>query len=123
MTLTRQAQVVHVGKGFASRMQTMRAEGGSEAGPAQTKRKSIPELYLRVLNTIGGSAGPSFDRLDDLPGLDLTVPIGTPPALFSGDRNLVMPADFGTDGYVCVEQAQPLPMTLVSMTGRATVND
>ena len=123
ITLTRQAQVVHVGKGFASRMQTMRAEGGSEAGPAQTKRKSIPELYLRVLNTIGGSAGPSFDRLDDLPGLDLTVPIGTPPALFSGDRNLVMPADFGTDGYVCVEQAQPLPMTLVSMTGRATVND
>jgi hypothetical protein len=123
ITLTRQAQVVHVGMNMVSRLQTMRLEAGAQNGSAQTTAKSISEVWLRLLNTIGGSVGPDFDTLDDLPGLDPTLPVGTPPSLVNGDVQMVMPADFGTDGYICVQQAQPLPMTLVSLTARASVND
>lgn len=121
--LTRQAQIVHVGFNFESRLQTMRLEGGSENGSAQTKAKSISETWLRLKDTLGGRAGPSFDRTDPIKGLSPASYVGSTPPLFGGDYELVMPADFGTDGHICVVQDQPLPMTLVALAARATVND
>ncbi len=123
ITLNRFATKVQIGFDSPAKLQTMRADGGAQDGTAQTRKKSIAELWLRVLNTIGGLAGPSFDRLDPIPGLKPSSPVGTRPALFAGDRKIEFPAEYGTDGYICVQSSPMLPMTLVAITARMEIDD
>lgn len=118
VTLNRPSSRVHIGFNSPARLQTMRVEAPTQSGTGQSKRKSLASVALRFKDTIGGGAGPSFDRIDQIPGLDPTSTVGSLPKLFSGDREVTMPADYGKDGYVCVEQSQPLPMTLLSIVGR-----
>lgn len=123
ISLIRNGSTVHVGYGYPSILQTMRAEGGVNDGSGQTRRRSIAELFIRLHNTVGGSVGPSLDRLDALPFLDPSLPVGTAAPLFTGDKRVAFPAQYDTDGYVYVVQDQCLPMTVVSMTARMDVND
>lgn len=123
ITLNRFATKVQIGFDSPAQLQTMRADGGAQDGTAQTRSKSIGEVWARLHNTIGGLIGPSFSRLDPIPGLKPANPVGTRPALYSGDRKIEMPADVGTDGYICVQSSPMLPMTLVALTARMEVND
>lgn len=121
--LDRQASKVQIGFDSPAMLQTMRLDGGTQDGSAQTRTKSIGELWLRVKDTIGGFFGPSFDRLDPIPIMDPAAPIATPPALYTGDRKVDFPAQSDQDGYVCVQSAPMMPMTVVALIGRAEVND
>lgn len=123
ITLNRFATKVQIGFDSPAQLQTMRADGGAQDGTAQTRSKSFGEVWARLHNTIGGLIGPSFSRLDPIPGLKPANPVGTRPALYSGDRKIEMPADVGTDGYICVQSSPMLPMTLVALTARMEVND
>lgn len=123
IALNRSATKVQIGFDSPAQLQTMRADGGAQDGTAQTRSKSFGEVWARLHNTIGGLIGPSFSRLDPIPGLKPANPVGTRPALYSGDRKIEMPADVGTDGYICVQSSPMLPMTLVALTARMEVND
>lgn len=123
ITLNRFATKAQIGFDSPAQIQTMRADGGAQDGTAQTRSKSIGEVWLRVHNTIGGLVGPTFDRLDPIPGLRPGGTVGTRPALVSGDRKVEFPADVGTDGYICAQSSPMLPMTLVAITARIEVND
>lgn len=123
IALNRFATKVQIGFDSPAQLQTMRADGGTQDGTAQTRSKSFGEVWARLHNTIGGLIGPSFDRLDPIPGLKPGSPVGTRPSLFSGDRKIEFPADVGTDGYICVESSPMLPMTLVMLSARMEVND
>lgn len=123
ITLNRSATKVQIGFDSPAQLQTMRADGGAQDGTAQTRSKSFGEVWARLHNTIGGLIGPNFSRLDPIPGLKPANPVGTRPALYSGDRKIEMPADVGTDGYICVQSSPMLPMTLVALTARMEVND
>lgn len=123
ITIDRPGSLVHVGYAFRSRMQSMRLEVQGGGGTSQTARKAIAECHLRLQSTIGGRVGPSFDRMDEMRTLDPRKPIGTPPALFSGDVKVQFPNGYDTDGYVCFEQKMPLPATLVAVVLRVQIND
>jgi hypothetical protein len=123
ITLDRAGVLVHVGYRFLSRMQTMRLEVQGGGGTSQTTRKGISEVWLRLQSTIGGKVGPSFDKMDEIRTLDPRKPVGTPPALYSGDYKLQYPGGFDTDAYVCYEQSMPLPATLVALIMRVQIND
>ena len=123
VTLDRTGSLVHVGYRFVSRMQTMRLEVQGGGGTSQTMRKGIAEAWLRLQSTIGGRVGPSFERMDEIRTLDPRKPVGTPPALYSGDYKLQFPGGFETDAYVCFEQRMPLPATLVAIVLRVQIND
>lgn len=123
ITLTRSASKVQIGFDSPAQLQTMRLEGGVNDGTAQTRKKSIAELFLRVFNTIGGLVGPSFDRLDPIPGLSPSGTVGTRPPLFTGDRRVEFPAEYGEDGYVCVQSSPMLPLTVVAIAARVEVDD
>lgn len=123
ITLDRPGGLVHVGLGYVSRLQTMRLEVQGGGGTSQTARKGIAEAWVRLQSTIGGRVGPSFDRMDDLRTLAPKRPVGTPPALFSGDYRVTFPNGFDTDAYVCFEQRLPLPATVVAIILRAQIND
>jgi hypothetical protein len=121
--LQQAASKVHVGFDSAAKLQTMRLEGGANDGSAQTRRKSISELWIRVKDTLGGLVGPSFDRLDPLPYLDPTSSVGTVSPLFTGDTKIEFPGEWDEEGYVCVQSSPMLPMTLVALVGRVEIND
>lgn len=123
VTLDRNGVLVHVGYRFVSRMQTMRLEVQGGGGTSQTTRKGIAEVWLRLQSTIGGRVGPTFDRMDEIRTLDPRKPVGTPPALYSGDYKLQFPGGYETDAYVCYEQRMPLPATLVAVVLRVQIND
>jgi hypothetical protein len=123
IVLDRPGALVHVGYRFISRMQSMRLEIQGGAGTAQTARKAIAEMWLRLQSTIGGRVGPSFAKMDEIKTLDPRKPVGTPPALYAGDYKVQFPAGFDTDAYVCYEQRMPLPATLVAIVLRVQVND
>jgi hypothetical protein len=123
ITLNRFASKVQIGFDSPAKLQTMRADGGAQDGTSQTRRKSIAELWLRVLNTIGGLVGPTFGRLDPVPGLNPASPIGTRPSLRAGDIKIEFPAEYGTDGYICVQSSPMLPMTLVMLSARMEIDD
>lgn len=117
------ASVIHVGFNAPARLKTMRVEGGSQGGTNQTKMKAIAECFFRLNYTLGGRAGPDFDRLDAFTFTNPNDPVGTPLPLFSGDKVVDWPATYDTDGYVCIVQDQPLPMTLVAIVPRMEVSE
>lgn len=123
VTLDRTGELIHIGYRFVSRMQTMRLEVQGGGGTSQTTRKGVAEVWLRLQSTIGGRVGPTFDRMDEIRTLDPRKPVGTPPALYSGDYKLQFPGGYETDACVCYEQRMPLPATLVAIVLRVQIND
>lgn len=123
ITLDRAGSLVHVGYQFISRMQSMRLEVQGGGGTSQTARKGISEVYLRLQSTVGGRVGPNFERMDAIKTLDPAKPVGSPPIVTNGDYQIQFPNGFDTDGYVCYEQAMPLPATLVAIILRVQIND
>jgi len=123
VTLDFAASRVHVGFNSPARLKTMRLDSGAAGGTAQTLMKSLSEVWLRIYKSLGGSAGPSFDRLDALSFSDPSAPIGSALPLYSGDKELSWPATYDTDGYVCVVQDQLLPFTLSAIIGRLDVSE
>ena len=115
ITLPEAASVVHVGLGYTSDMMTLplALEGAPAAGQGRTK--NINAVAMRVTQSSIVSAGPSFDRLTEYPARQVTDPYGSPPALRTGEFRLQVSPTWGSDGAVCVRQARPVPLTVLSM--------
>lgn len=123
ITLTPPASLVHVGYKFISRWKSMRLEQQTPAGTSQSKMKGIGELYLRMRSTIGGKVGKNFVNMDDIKTQPTGVAVGIAPPLFSGDYKLPFPGGLDRDGFICYQQDQPLPATLISIMAELSIND
>lgn len=123
ITLLRAASKVQVGLQYKSQLQTMRPDGGVQTGSSQSYFKGVPQAWFLFEDTIGGQAGPSFDNLDYLPSMKPEQLLGVAKGVFSGWVQFEMPANQGTDGYVCFEQSQPFPATIQAITPRIQVSD
>jgi hypothetical protein len=123
ITLDWEGTLAHVGYQYRSRLKPMRMEIQGRGGTSQTAKKGIAELHLRVQNTVGGRVGPTFDKMDPVKTLNANAPVGTPPTLFTGDIKVQFPGGFTDDGYLCYEQADPLPATIVAVIAAVKVND
>lgn len=117
------AGVVILGINYKSKLRTMRLEGGSPMGTAQGKQKRIFEIVVRVLNSIGFRIGPSEDKVETVEFRNQSDPMDTPVPLFTGDKKLSFPGEFESDGYIFIEQDQPLPLTILAIMPKVEVND
>ena len=109
------ASVVQVGLPYTSKMKTTRIEAGAADGTSQGKTKRINKVVVRFVNTLGGEAGPDENNLDDIQFRTPSSRMDAPPPIFSGDKLIEWPSGYDFDGYVMVQQAQPLPMTIVAV--------
>lgn len=127
ITLAEEASVVHVGLGFTGTLETMDLEGGGIAGTAQTKKKSVWQAGLRLLDTLGLDIGTDYYNLSarlNRRAIDL---MDNPPPLFTGDE--VIKFDNGGDddaGWqrskrVIVQQNLALPATVQAVIPYYTV--
>lgn len=118
ITLQVAGSKVHVGLAHRSVLATMRIESGGNAGTSQGKVKRVQAVVFRVLDTLGGRAGPEDDEtlLDYIMYRDTGVPMGSGPPPYTGDtERLDWPGDYETDARIWIVQDQPLPMTVVAI--------
>jgi hypothetical protein len=123
LTLNRPAAKIHAGLPYASRLQPMRLEAGSNRGTAQTKKKRITKVAVRFHDTLGGRIGPTPDRLEPVYFRSPSVPMGQAGQAWSGDKSVNFPGGWTRDGILTVVQEQPLPMTVLLIVPSAIVNE
>lgn len=117
------ASVIHVGLGYRGRLRTMRLDAGSANGSAQGKTKRTGKVAVRLNRSLGGKFGVSFDDMQAIPYRKPPQAMDEPPPLFSGDKLLTVTSGYETDGYLCVEQDQPLPLDVLALFPQVTTAD
>lgn len=87
--------------------------GGTNS--AQGYTQNIVKAYVRFYNTMGGKIGPTFDKMEEIQyrtpqdAMDEAIP------LFTGEKQLNFPANWNHYTQVCVEQDEPLPITILAI--------
>ena len=115
VTLDRSVTKAIVGLKYTSALQTMRIESGSADGSAQGKVKRIQEITARFFQTVGAEIGSSSTQTDLIPFRDSSMAMDTAVELFTGDKQIEFNGDYETDGFIYIQQQQPLPMTITAM--------
>ena len=123
ITLDFAATKATIGLNFNSTLQTMRIEAGGTEGTAQGKTKRIHEVVVRFFRTIGAKVGSSETELDRIPFRSSADLMDQNLAMFSGDKTIEFRGDFDTDGFIVVQQDQPLPLTIVGIYPRLITYD
>ncbi|MDR0882570.1 MAG: hypothetical protein LBP55_08505 [Candidatus Adiutrix sp.] len=104
------SQVATVGLGYVSTLTTLPLGGDQPRRPVK--------VVLKLLNSLGGAAGPDPDHLERLEYRPGAGRLDEPPELFSGDRALSWPGGWAAGAAITVSQSEPLPLTLAGLTVR-----
>lgn len=114
ITLPNAASVVAIGKQITARLMTLPVSLETEAlGTGTTK--NVNKAWMRVNTSSGINAGPTYADVRPIPQRT-TEPYGSPPNLFSGEVSQVFTPKWNDDGQIALQQTDPLPVTLLSLT-------
>jgi len=108
---------LEVGLGFVSQLKTMRVEAGASAGTAQGRKKRYNEVMVRLHKTVGINING-----DQLPFRTSSTPMGQNIKEFTGDKRVIN-LGWDRDGQIIIKQEQPLPMTILGITGTLVTSD
>jgi hypothetical protein len=122
ITLNYLSATVQVGLQYKSKYRSHRPEGGMKDGTAQGKKKRISNVTYRLHKSLGLRHGPSEDRAEPIPFRSSADLMDSAPALFTGDKQAELPRQLDTDGYIYLEQDQPLPLTVVAIMPEMTTS-
>ena len=111
------SKTIEIGLGFTSTIKTMKPEAGSQAGTAQGRKKRYNEVSVRLLNSVGVTING-----DQLPFRTSADEMGEPIPAFTGDKR-VTNLGWDRDGQITIQQTQPLPLTVLSITGTLVTSD
>ena len=95
----------------------MKIEAGSQSGTAQARKKRYNEVVVRLHKSVGITING-----DQLPFRTSATPMGQDIPEFSGDKR-VSNLGWDREGQIQVEQTQPLPMTILGITGTLVTSD
>ncbi|MBU9282337.1 hypothetical protein [Burkholderia multivorans] len=115
ITLDWPASVAHIGVPTKCRIQTMQLNAGAANGTAQGKTKRVANVVTRFSRSLGGAVGPSFDD-SDLEPLNFRRPsnlMDNAVPLFDGDMESSWRGGYEGQSWVCYQNDQPLPVTLL----------
>lgn len=116
ITLDIEASKVHIGLPIVADLQTLPMALPLQDGSfGQGRVKNVNKVWLRVYRSSGIFVGPSADELTEAKQRS-TEPFGSPPALKSEEIPIVLTPTWADGGQIYIRQADPLPLTLVSMT-------
>lgn len=111
------ASEVEVGLYYESVLKTVRPEGGIPGNTGQGKKKRWNEVIVRFYETLGGKVNG-----DIIPYRSAGDPMDHPPPVFTGDKRITN-LGWDTDGQIEVIQDQPLPMSILMISGTLTINE
>ena len=114
------AKTVHVGLPIVSDMQTLPVAAQIDSAFGQGRKKNVKKVVLRVWRSSGIWVGPSADKLTEAKQRR-DEPYGQPPALRSGDIEVVIQPTWDDGGQVFVRQTQPMPLTVGGATAEVVL--
>lgn len=117
------ASVITVGLPYTSTLTSERFSGGGQTGPGQGMLKRISHCTFRLYNTLGGQYGNDGGPYDTIQYRSSFDDMNQPPPLFTGDFKVEWNNGTDFDGYVSIQQTQPLPMTVVALMPQFFTND
>ena len=124
VVLSNAASKVLVGLPYSSRVETLRIEGGSALGTSQTKLKKLSSVGIRLWQSAGFSIGAVTGSLDVVPIRTTEDAMDAHPPLFSGDKEIrEFPGGWTRNGYIVIEQDQPLPLTVQAIVANIETSD
>lgn len=118
VTLPRAGSAVQIGYRYASIYATQNIEAGAADGTSQAKTKRITDCAFRVIDTLGGAAGPDLSSLDEIPELNYrapSTPMGDAPGFFTGDALLSWPSGYETNGRIWYKTDTMFPATIAAI--------
>lgn len=121
--LTRGVGYAVAGLKCPARLQTMRIEAGAADGTSQGKTKRINEVTVRLVQALGGEAGPDFESMSPLSYRTSAVPLDQPPNIADGDARVLWNKGYDTKGRLAIRQADPFPMTVVALLPQVVTYD
>lgn len=107
------ASRIHIGLPITADVQLL-PMAFETAGYGQGRQKNVNKAWIRVSNSSGIFAGPSFDKLKEAKQRT-TEPYGSPPILRSGEIPITLTPAWQDNGQVCIRQADPLALTIVAV--------
>lgn len=113
VSLPVEASVIHVGLPYAADAETLPLVF-EVPGYAQGMSKNVNQVFLSVYRSSGIFVGPSFDDLTQYKQRTIE-PLGSPPELKSETIDVVIQPQWDSEGTVCIRQAEPLALTILSM--------
>lgn len=122
-TLQRAGSIVHYGLPFTAKLATMDLEAGAGNGTSQGKIKRVHKGIVRLDRTLGGKAGPSETKLDTLQFRDASVPMGSAPPLFTGDKQVPWPGGSDRQARLWFVHEDPTPATVVAFMPQMATED
>jgi hypothetical protein len=122
ITLDRAYSAITIGLPFTCQLQSLYIDIQSADGTIQSKRKTVPAVTVRMQDSRGLKAGPTFNSLVEIKERT-TEPMGQPIQLFTGDQRVVLPATYNVPGQICIQQDNPLPSTILALIPELVVGD
>jgi len=122
ITLDYDASRVIVGLPFESRIKTLKVDAGSAIGSAQNKTKRVNKIMVRVWDSLGMKVG-SNSQQDTVIFRTPSDLMGSPPPLFTGDKEVQAPHGYDRDGQIVILQDQPLPLNISAVVIEMTEFD
>lgn len=113
--------IVTLGYSFDSILQLTRIEAGSQLGTAQGAIKRICRAFVRFYKTMACKVGmaPGGETVSGLETLDFNAfnqDATLSVEFFTGDKEVIVPSTYDTDGYLYIKQDEPFPITVVSVS-------
>ena len=116
ITLSMPSNFVHVGLPYTADAQTLPVAVALQDGSyGSGHQKNVRSMSFRVVNSSGIQAGPDFNNLTEYPARS-TESAGSPPNPITDEIDLPISGRWNRSGQVCIRQAYPLPMKIVSVT-------
>lgn len=123
VTLDHTGSIRTLGYFYNSDAITMPVEAGAQDGSAQTKTKRISRLGFWLLDTLGLTYGPSFDKLTEILVRRWGDTLGSATPVATGVFRGRFEGDYDRLGQVYFRAAGPFPATVLAITAQLTTMD
>jgi hypothetical protein len=119
------AETAQVGLAYESVITPMKLDADSRLGAYMSTKLRIRKIIVRFYNSLGISYATNIEdptpTFTQFPFRDTGDDMDSSPPLFSGDKEIVVRARYGTEGNVTIKQTQPLPMTILALIKKLKV--
>lgn len=123
VVLDSQHSYVTIGLQYLGIIKGMGIEGGGNNGPAQTKKKSLSQLGIKLMDSLGGLIGTDIYRLQRIKYRSTADKTNRPPPLFTGVKVENIPDGWEEEKNLYFVQDKPLPFNLQLSSPYMTAND
>lgn len=124
ITLPNAASDIKIGLGYSAQFQSLPINPPTQgAQTSQGKRIKVSAATVRMKDSRGIKIGPSWDRLLPFKERAYNIPLGVPLPLFTGDERIIVEEDWAMFNQICMQQDDPLPMTVLGIWPEVVVGD